>query len=55
MRRDARVLLWDIQQAAEAISRFMDGVNAETYARDDLIQAAVDRLLEESGPPDAHP
>lgn len=46
MRRDGRVLLWDIQQGAKAIRRFTDGVDAETYAQDDLIQAGVERKFE---------
>lgn len=44
--RDARAYLWDIQTAAEAIERFVAGVDAATYANSDVIHSAVERKFE---------
>jgi uncharacterized protein with HEPN domain len=38
--------LWDIQQAAGAISRFVAGADFESYSRDEMMQAAVERKFE---------
>lgn len=46
MPRDARAYLWDIQSAAEAIERFVAGVDAETYAQSEVIHSAVERKFE---------
>jgi uncharacterized protein with HEPN domain len=46
MDRDARAYLWDVQMAAEAISRFVDGLDAESYSQNALINAAVERKFE---------
>jgi uncharacterized protein with HEPN domain len=46
MDRDARAYLWDVQMAAEAIARFIDGLDAASYAQDALITAAVERKFE---------
>lgn len=46
MDRDARAYLWDVQVAAEAISRFVEGLDAATYAKDAMITAAVERKFE---------
>jgi uncharacterized protein with HEPN domain len=43
MRRDARADLWDIQQAADAIMRFLDGLDATTFAENELVYSAVER------------
>lgn len=46
MRRDARAYLWDIQQAADAIMRFLDGLDATTFAENELVYSAVERKFE---------
>jgi Uncharacterized conserved protein len=46
MRRDARAYLWDIQQAANAIMRFLEGLDAATFAENELIYSAVERKFE---------
>lgn len=46
MRRDARAYLWDIQQAADAIMRFVDGFDAASFAEDELVYSAVERKFE---------
>jgi hypothetical protein len=33
MDRDARAYPWDVQMAAEAIGRFIDGLDAASYAQ----------------------
>jgi uncharacterized protein with HEPN domain len=49
MDRDARAYLWDVQQACEAISRFVAGLDAASYAQDALVTAAVERKFEVIG------
>jgi len=46
MRRDARAYLWDIQQAADAIMRFLDGLDATTFVENELVYSAVERKFE---------
>ena len=46
MVRDARSYLWDIQDAANAIVRFTQGLNAETFAESEVVHAAVERKFE---------
>ncbi len=46
MRRDARAYLWDIQQAANAIMRFLEGLDAATFTENELIYSAVERKFE---------
>ncbi|EME69759.1 hypothetical protein H261_12014 [Paramagnetospirillum caucaseum] len=46
MRRDARAYLWDIQQAADAIMRFLDGFDPTTFAENELVYSAVERKFE---------
>lgn len=46
MRRDARAYLWDIQQAADAILRFVAGLDAGSYAETEIAHAAVERKFE---------
>lgn len=46
MDRDPRAYLWDVQQAANAIEEFIAGLDAEGYAQNALVQAAVERQFE---------
>lgn len=46
MQRDARTLLWDVQQAANAILDFITGLNAQTYAENEVVHSAVERKFE---------
>ena len=46
MRRDPRVLLTDIDQAAANIERFTDGMDAQAFAVDARTQGAVERKFE---------
>jgi uncharacterized protein with HEPN domain len=46
MQRDARAFLWDIQQAADAILRFIAGLDIRTYAETELVHSAVERKFE---------
>ena len=46
MPRDVRAYLWDIQSAAAAIERFVAGIDAEAYARSEVIHSAVERKFE---------
>ena len=46
MRHDPRAYLWDAQQAAEAINRFIAGLDAAGYAQNALVRAAVERQFE---------
>jgi uncharacterized protein with HEPN domain len=46
MQRDARAFLWDIQQAADAIQRFVAGLDVRTYAEAELVHSAVERKFE---------
>jgi uncharacterized protein with HEPN domain len=46
MDRDVRAYLWDIQQAADAISKFVAGMEFEIYAQTEIVQAAVERKFE---------
>lgn len=46
MRRDARVLLTDIDQAGADIQSFTDGMDGAAYAADSRTQAAVERKFE---------
>lgn len=43
MQHDPRAYLWDVQQAAEAIDKFTVGLDAESYAENALVRAAVER------------
>ncbi len=44
--RDPRAFLWDVQEAAGAIQRFLAGMSAEDYAASEMAQAAVERKFE---------
>ena len=46
MQRDAGAFLWDVLQAADAILRFIAGLNAESYAAADVVHSAVERKFE---------
>jgi uncharacterized protein with HEPN domain len=46
MERDARVYLWDVQQAAGDIVQFTAGLDSVGYERNALVQAAVERKFE---------
>ncbi len=46
MQRDPRAFLWDIQAAAGAIERFVDGLDARAYASAELVHSAVERKFE---------
>ena len=46
MRRDARVLLTDIDQAGADIEIFTDGMDSAAFAADARKQAAVERKFE---------
>jgi uncharacterized protein with HEPN domain len=41
MLRDARTYLWDIHQAADAIMKFIAGLDAVAYSQNELVHAAV--------------
>jgi uncharacterized protein with HEPN domain len=46
MERDARSYLWDIQEAASAVSRFTANMDASGYAENEIVRAAVERKFE---------
>jgi uncharacterized protein with HEPN domain len=46
MRRDPRKYLWDAQQAAERIARFLDGKTFDDYLADEQLRSAVERQFE---------
>ncbi len=46
MQRDSRAFLWDVQQAADAILRFVAGLDSRRYAEAELVQSAVERKFE---------
>lgn len=46
MQRDPRAFLWDVQQAAGAISQFTTGLDAAGYRANPLIRSAVERQFE---------
>jgi uncharacterized protein with HEPN domain len=46
MQRDVRAYLWDIDQAAQSIERFIDRLDIEAYARNEIVHAAVERKFE---------
>jgi uncharacterized protein with HEPN domain len=43
MQRDPRSFLWDVQEAGEAIRRFVAGLDADSYASSELVRSAVER------------
>lgn len=46
MQRDPRAFLWDVQQAAEAITEFTAGLDVSGYRASSLIRSAVERQFE---------
>ena len=46
MRRDARVLLADVERASADIVRFTEGMKRDAYLGDERTQAAVERKFE---------
>jgi uncharacterized protein with HEPN domain len=40
MQRDIRVFLWDIQEAAAAIERFVAGLDGVDYSASDVVRSA---------------
>lgn len=46
MQRDPRAFLWDVQQAAGAITQFTAGLDAAGYRANPLIRSAVERQFE---------
>ncbi len=49
MARDPRAFLWDAREAALSIQRFVVGMNAASFAADELVRAAVERKFEVIG------
>lgn len=49
MRRDPRAWLWDVREAAAAIERFVQGLDASSYAASEMVHAAVERKFEVIG------
>lgn len=43
---EARKLLYDVQQAAELIQRFTQGLSLAAYSADPMIRSAVERQFE---------
>ncbi len=46
MQRDPRAFLWDAREAALAIQTFTTGMDAATYAANEMAQSAVERKFE---------
>jgi uncharacterized protein with HEPN domain len=46
MHRDAKTYLWDIQNAADTILRFVTGLDAQKYEETELVHSAVERKFE---------
>ena len=46
MKRDPRLYLWDVREAADAIKSFIDTKSFEMYANDLMMHSAVERQLE---------
>jgi uncharacterized protein with HEPN domain len=46
IQRDARAFLWDVQQAADTILRFVAGLDVRAYAESELVHSAVERKFE---------
>ncbi|MGB4117008.1 MAG: HepT-like ribonuclease domain-containing protein [Polaromonas sp.] len=44
--RDPRAFLWDVAEAARAIETFTVGMNQQSYAGSELVNAAVERKFE---------
>lgn len=46
MQRDPRAFLWDAVEAAKDIQAFTQGLNAQQYSENAMVQAAVERKFE---------
>ena len=46
MQRETRKLLFDIQEAGQAIQRFVRGKSFTVYEADDMLRSAVERKFE---------
>jgi uncharacterized protein with HEPN domain len=46
MQRDARVYLWDVREAADAIANFLVGLELADYEASPLVHSAVERKFE---------
>jgi len=46
MRLEARKLLYDVQQAAQLVRRFTQGLSLADYSADPMVRSAVERQLE---------
>jgi uncharacterized protein with HEPN domain len=46
MQRDSRAYLWDIDRAADAIERFIAGLDLQTYEQSEITHSAVARKFE---------
>lgn len=46
MRLEARKLLYDIQQAAQLVRRFTQGLSLSGYSADPMVRSAVERQFE---------
>ena len=46
MQRDPRAYLWEVRDAADAISSFIADIDYETYAASPIIHSAVERKFE---------
>ena len=49
MQRDPRAFLWDVREAALAIQKFTESMDARSFAGNELVQAAVERKFEVMG------
>ncbi len=49
MQRDPRTWLWDVSEASKAIEGFVSGLDAEGYAKSELVHSAVERKFEVIG------
>lgn len=49
MQRDPRAWLWDARDAAQAIERFVAGLDGARYAASELVHSAVERKFEVIG------
>ena len=49
MQRDARAYLWDVREAADAISAFVANMTFETYAASPVVHSAIERKFEIAG------
>lgn len=46
MLRDPRAFLWDVRESILSIQSFTSGIDAQIYANNEMVQAAVERKFE---------